>query len=134
MPLQMLTCRCGHTWKHDAAGPLPDDVSSICPVCTASSQATVEQPSPTDWPDAGGAERLKPGQVLAGFEILEELNRGGMGVIYKARQQGLNRLVALKVIAPDRLGTADAMRRFQREVQAAALLSHPNIVTVFATD
>jgi serine/threonine protein kinase len=63
-----------------------------------------------------------PGQILAGFEIIEELSRGGMGIIYKARQQGLNRLVA------------DTVRRFQREVQAAALLSHPNIVTVFATD
>jgi hypothetical protein len=72
--------------------------------------------------------------VLAGFEILEEINRGGMGVIYKARQQGLNRLVALKIISPDRLANPQALRRFRQEVQAAALLSHPNIVTVYATD
>src|SRR5262249_29893146 len=70
----------------------------------------------------------------AGFEVLEELNRGGMGLIYKARQLGLNRLVALKVISAERVGLADALKRFQREVQAAALLSHPNIVTVFHTD
>jgi hypothetical protein len=83
---------------------------------------------------AGRAARLQPGQVLAGFEIIEELNRGGMGVIYKARQQGLNRVVALKVISPDRLGHPSVLHRFRREVQAAALLSHPNIVTVFHTD
>jgi serine/threonine protein kinase len=66
--------------------------------------------------------------------VLEELNRGGMGLIYKARQQGLNRLVALKVIATEQMGVAEALKRFQREVQAAALLSHPNIVTVYHTD
>jgi WD40 repeat protein len=71
---------------------------------------------------------------VPGYEILEEINRGGMGVIYKARQLGLNRTVALKMIMPDRLGGTHALRRFRREVQAAALLSHPNIVTVFHTD
>jgi serine/threonine protein kinase len=82
----------------------------------------------------GSETELAPGSVLAGFEVLEELNRGGMGVIYKARQQALNRVVALKVITPERLGHPDVLKRFQREVQAAALLSHPNIVTVFHTD
>src|SRR5205085_1674072 len=77
---------------------------------------------------------VKPGQVVAGFEILELLNQGGMGAVYRARQQGLNRVVALKVILPDRLGQAETLRRFQREVQAAALLNHPNIVTVYHTD
>jgi WD40 repeat protein len=71
---------------------------------------------------------------VPGYEILEEIDRGGMGVIYKARQLGLNRLVALKMIMPSCLGGSDALRRFRREVQAAALLSHPNIVTVFHTD
>jgi hypothetical protein len=60
-----------------------------------------------------------------------------MGVVYQARQVGLDRLAALKVIAPDRLGGADSaeyVERFRREVRAAALLNHPNIVTVYATD
>jgi serine/threonine protein kinase len=83
---------------------------------------------------AGGPATLARGTVLAGFEVLEELNRGGMGTIYKARQLGLNRLVALKVIAADRSRLTEALKRFQREVQAAALLSHPNIVTVYHTD
>jgi eukaryotic-like serine/threonine-protein kinase len=75
--------------------------------------------------------------MLAGFEIIRALNRGGMGVVYKARQSGLNRLVALKVVAPDRLAgkdQAEYLERFRREARAAALLNHPNIVTVYATD
>jgi serine/threonine protein kinase len=71
---------------------------------------------------------------VPGFDILEEINRGGMGVIFKARQLGLNRIVALKVLSPDHTRHPEALRRFQREVQAAALLSHPNIVTVYHTD
>jgi hypothetical protein len=113
-------------------------VSLLCPVCTAGTQATLPHHSQADLPGGPPAEEsqayLRAGQLLAGFEILEELNRGAMGIIYKARQQALNRLVALKVIAPDRLKHPDAQRRFQREVQAAALLSHPNIVTVYHTD
>lgn len=111
---------------------MPADVSLICPICSAAPN-TVDASSQTDFPETSTPDRLKPGQSLAGFEILEELNHGGMGVIYKARQTGLNRLVALKVILPDRVGP-ETIRRFQREVRAAALLSHPNIVTVYHTD
>jgi serine/threonine protein kinase len=135
MPTRKVTCRCGHSWEYNATRPIPADVSTICPICTAASEGTVEQPSPS--PElASGSEgtNLTAGYTLGSFEILEEINRGGMGVIYKARQLGLNRLVALKVISPDRLENPEAMHRFQREVQAAALLSHPNIVTVFHTD
>jgi len=135
MPKHKVICRCGHSWQYSATGPIPADVSTICPICTAASEHTVEQSSAS--PElASGSEgtNLTSGHIPGSFEILEEINRGGMGVIYKARQQGLNRLVALKVITPDRLENPEALHRFQREVQAAALLSHPNIVTVFHTD
>jgi serine/threonine protein kinase len=138
MPKRMLTCPCGHSWKQENSGPLPEDLSAICPVCAAAREGTLQNAAPAG--GAGTATKappspfLHPGEVLAGFEILEEINRGGMGVIYKARQQGLNRLVALKVIAPERFSRPDSLRRFRREVQAAALLSHPNIVTVFYTE
>jgi serine/threonine protein kinase len=137
MSSRVLTCTCGHSWQHTAAGPLPEDLSEICPLCLAAGP-TLDHTSSTDSPGKLRPQesRARPGSthVLPGFEILEEINRGGMGIIYKARQTGLNRLVALKVISPERVGSADAMRRFRREVQAAALLSHPNIVTVFHTD
>jgi serine/threonine protein kinase len=131
MPKHKLTCRRGHTWEHTATGPIPEDVSTICPFCSSGGEHTVEV---TELASSSEATNLKSGETLGSFEILEEINRGGMGVIYKARQQGLNRLVALKVISPERLENPEAMHRFQREVQAAALLSHPNIVTVFHTD
>jgi serine/threonine protein kinase len=139
MVKKRLTCTCGYTWEHSGSGTFPLDLRSICPLCTSVSNpkaqdltATNEQTLPLEGEDA--PLRFLPGQVISGFEILEEINRGGMGVIYKARQQGLNRLVALKMILADRLASDEARARFHREVQAAALLGHPNIVTVFQTD
>jgi len=65
------------------------------------------------------------------LEILECLGRGGMGVVYKARQPRLNRLVALKILAPGRQQDPQFAERFLREAQALAKLNHPNIVTVY---
>ena len=77
---------------------------------------------------------LPPEQIAPYFpqlEILEFLGRGGMGVVYKARQKTLNRLVALKLLAPERVNDAKFAERFTREAQALAALSHPNIVTIY---
>jgi len=65
------------------------------------------------------------------FEILECLGRGGMGVVYKARQPKLNRVVALKILAPEKVAEPKFAERFEREAQALARLNHPNIVTVY---
>ncbi len=65
------------------------------------------------------------------LEILELLGQGGMGAVYKARQKGLDRDVALKILPPDAGGNASFAERFSREAKALAKLSHPNIVTVF---
>ncbi len=140
MPIQRLTCSRGHTWEQVVVEPLPDDLREICPMCAINAATTLEI-RPANPParlragtQEGNEALLAPGVVLAGFEILAELNRGGMGVIYKAHDVALNRLVALKVITPELLGNNEALKRFQREVQVAARLSHPNIVTVFRTD
>ena len=75
--------------------------------------------------------------VVADYEILEELGHGGMGVVYRARQRSADRIVALKVIRPDRLEglspehRQEAFDRFLREARAAAQLEHDHIVTVY---
>ncbi len=65
------------------------------------------------------------------YEILERIGTGGMAVVYKTRDQRLNRLVAVKVLKPDLAQDEDFRRRFNAESQAVAQLSHPNIVSVY---
>jgi eukaryotic-like serine/threonine-protein kinase len=69
--------------------------------------------------------------ALPGYEILGELGRGGMGVVFKARHRRMDRLVAIKVLPGDLVQDAAAVSRFEREVKAAARLKHPNIVAAY---
>jgi WD40 repeat protein/serine/threonine protein kinase len=72
--------------------------------------------------------------VLGPYTLMDRLGKGGMGAVYKARHQVFNRLVALKVIDKEYLDNPDAVRRFYREVRAAAQLVHPNIVLAYDAD
>ena len=72
--------------------------------------------------------------MLGQYEVYELIGRGGMGMVFRARDQKLNRVVAIKVLAPELSAHANARLRFLREAQAAAAISHPHVVTIFAVE
>ena len=116
--------QCGAPLKESAP-------AGLCPNCLMSLNLKTETAFTGDSPAA--QPPLPPAQIAPHFpqlEILECLGRGGMGVVYKARQKALNRLVALKLLAPERVDDARFAERFSREAQALACLNHPNIVTI----
>src|SRR5919204_5246299 len=65
------------------------------------------------------------------YEILDKLGEGAMGVVYRARDQSLGRVVAIKMLSTELSGEDELHQRFQREAEAVGRLSHPNIVTVY---
>ncbi len=130
-----------HSTLADEPGPAPEDIlgRTIAEVGGASRADSTDsatfQLSPRvaddSSPDACEGEPLPRMGQVAGYKILKVLGRGGMGVVYKARQRGLKRIVALKMISVGGLHGPVERARFIGEAMAVADLQHPNIVQLF---
>jgi WD40 repeat protein/serine/threonine protein kinase len=105
-------------------GPAADSVEGV--IRRLKARGPQEAGATLAWPAPRPALPRVPG-----YEVLEEVGRGGMGVIYRARDEGLNRVVALKMIGPGRASDAKALVRLRAEAAAVARLQHPNIVQIF---
>jgi WD40 repeat protein len=134
---QWQTCPRGHRWQST-------EEQSACPTCVAESAETagslphavpvvqaVAAPKTIPFVPEAAAAATDPSPQVPGYEIQGVLGRGGMGVVYKARHVGLDRVVALKMLLHIEHATPEAINRFRIEARSVARLQHPHIVQVY---
>src|SRR5436309_2705690 len=119
---------------HPELAPHLDCLDGLERLAPPLDQATLSARPPTLTPAADGPPDLT-GEVVADgkYELLGEIGRGGMGVVYRARQIDLDRVVALKMILAGSMASEEQHRRFHEEARLAARLQHPHVIQVYET-
>ncbi|MHC1766743.1 MAG: WD40 repeat domain-containing serine/threonine protein kinase [Verrucomicrobiia bacterium] len=115
----------------------PGNPEGLCSECMLRDGLSVSGEAPFE-ADQGEASQPRPAPIATGmeartfgdYELLEKIAQGGMGIVYRARQRSMDRIVALKELALGPEAGTEAVKRFQAEVRTVARLQHPNIVTV----